>query len=176
MSGGGRGVRITGVIVVRRCEPVFRNLLHSYNLYGLWNKWTHSYTWPSEMLTYSYNAVWFFIPIYCWIVRQILQSIHWTTREQAALKVSWKSLSKKYTHIPDCQKSGAFHVIIKTDRVSHILFIEKKGANHITGSAEKGGYSARTRTLPYIGRYQVPSPPPLPSPSPCQRVKLPIRH
>ena len=47
-------------------------------------------------------------------------------------------------HLPGCQKSGAFHIRIKKNRVSHILFVEKKGgANHIPGSAEKGGHLAR---------------------------------
>ena len=38
-----------------------------------------------------------------------------------------KSLSKKYVHIPGCQKSGAFHIPIKKNRVSHVLFVEKRG-------------------------------------------------
>ena len=27
---------------------------------------THSYTWSTEMLIYSYTAFWFFVLIYCW--------------------------------------------------------------------------------------------------------------
>ena len=40
-GGGGEGA-VTGVIVVRVCEPVFQNLPYSYT----WplEKWTHSYT------------------------------------------------------------------------------------------------------------------------------------
>ena len=38
-----------------------------------------------------------------------------------------KYLSEKYTHIPGCQKSGAFHIQIKKNRVNHILFVEKRG-------------------------------------------------
>ena len=71
--GGGWGWRPgnLGVIVVLVCEPVFRNLPHSYT----WplEKRTHSYTWSSEMLTvidrnvdlFIYCTL-IFIPIYCW--------------------------------------------------------------------------------------------------------------
>ena len=41
-EGGGGGVNVTEVIVVRVCEPEFRNLLHSY-------------TWPLKKSTYSYT-------------------------------------------------------------------------------------------------------------------------
>ena len=61
-----------------------------------------------------------------------------------------KSLSEKYVHIPGCQNNGAFHIGIQKNRAIHILFVEKKGANHIPGSAEKGGYSARTSVLCHI--------------------------
>ena len=64
-----------------------------------------------------------------------------------------KSLSEKYTHIPGCQKSGAFHIRIKKNRVSDILFGNwglivylaalKKG----DGGGGVGGYSARTSLL-----------------------------
>ena len=43
------------------------------------------------------------------------------------IEAASKNLSEKYTHIPDCQKSGAFHIQIKKNRVSHILFLLKKG-------------------------------------------------
>ena len=36
-----------------------------------------------------------------------------------------KSVREKYTHIPGCQKSGVFHIRIKKNRASHILFVEK---------------------------------------------------
>ena len=52
-----------GVIMVRVCEPEFRNLSYSY----IWplKIQTYSYTWSSEMLTCSYTALWFcFIPIH----------------------------------------------------------------------------------------------------------------
>ena len=67
-----------------------------------------------------------------------------------------KSLSEKHVHIPGCQKNGTFHIGIQKNRAIHILFVEKKGANHIPGSAEKGGYSACTSVLCHI---EGPPPP-----------------
>ena len=53
--------------------------------------------------------------------------------------------------------SGAYHIQIKKNRVSHIHFLEKMGANHIPGSAEKGvgvgAFGTHIRTMPYIGNY-----------------------
>ena len=60
-------------------------------------------------------------------------------------------------HLPGCQKSGAFHIRIKKNQVSHILFVEKRGANHIPGSAEIGVHLARISVLCHI--YE-PAPPP----------------
>ena len=69
-----------------------------------------------------------------------------------------KSLSEKYVNIPGCQKNGAFHIGILKNRVMHILFVEKKGANHITGSAEK---RAIRHAHPYYDIYRkLPLPPP----------------
>ena len=47
-EGGVVGVNL-GVIVVQVCQPVFRNLLHSYT--WPFKKQTPSYTWSSEMMT-----------------------------------------------------------------------------------------------------------------------------
>ena len=51
--GGGGGGNL-GVLLVRVCEPVFRNLPHSYT----WplKKRTHSYTRSSEIMTHLYTA------------------------------------------------------------------------------------------------------------------------
>ena len=46
---GAGGGCVTGVIVVRVFEPVFRNL-------------THSYIWPLKERTHSYTALWFLYP------------------------------------------------------------------------------------------------------------------
>ena len=58
---GGGGVT-WGVILVRVCEPVFRNLPQYYN----WSskKMTYSYTWLNKRFTFSYmyTVLWFFIP------------------------------------------------------------------------------------------------------------------
>ena len=40
----------------------------------------------------------------------------------------------------DVRKSEDFDIPIKKNWVSHILFVEKNRANHIPGSAEKGGH------------------------------------
>ena len=134
-GGGGGGGR---VILVRVCEPVFQNLPHSYT----WplKKRTHSCTWSSKMLTYSYTALWFLYPFFagCWT--------NITVNSCNTMRISSleKSLSEKFVHIPGCQKNGAFHIGIQKNRAIHIHFVEKKGANHIPGSAEKGGHSART--------------------------------
>ena len=64
----GRGGNNLGVILVRVCEPVFQNLPHSYTWTS--KKRTHSYTWSSKMLTYSYTALWFFVPIFCWLLHK----------------------------------------------------------------------------------------------------------
>ena len=52
---------------------------------------------------------------------------------------------------------------------SYTLY-RKKGANHIPGSAEKGGHSARTHisTMPYIGSYTPPPPAPPRTPEEMQ--------
>ena len=84
------------------------------------------------------------------IYRQISKSIHWISREQAASKKS-----EKYVHIPGCQKNGAFHIGIQIKPDYSYTFCWKKVANHIPGSAEKGG--THIRTMSYIV-----SPPPLP--------------
>ena len=62
---GGEGRGNLGVIVVWVCESVFQNLPHSYT-WPLKTR-THWYTRSSEMLTYSYTVLWFFVPIYCWL-------------------------------------------------------------------------------------------------------------
>ena len=49
----------------------------------------------------------------------------------------------------DVRKKGPFTYGIQKNWAI-ILFVEKKGANHIPGSAEKGGYSARTSVLCHI--------------------------
>ena len=49
-----------------------------------------------------------------------------------------KSLSKKYVHIPGCQKSGAFHIRVQKNRIIHTLFVEKGGPIIYLGALKKG--------------------------------------
>ena len=49
-GGGGAGV-VTGIILVRVCEPIFRNL-------------PHSYTWPLKKRTHSYTRSPDILPIH----------------------------------------------------------------------------------------------------------------
>ena len=56
---------------------------------------------------------------------------------------------EKYVHIPRCQVNGAFHVPIKKNRVSHILFVEKRGLI-IYLAALKRNPSAHTSVLCHI--------------------------
>ena len=122
------------------------------------HKLDHPKCWPIHILPFDF--------LYQFIAgsRRILRSIHWIPREQAASKNLW---AKKYTHIPGYQKSRAFHIRIKKNCVSHILFV----ANHIPGSAEKGGLMMMIQhALPYYAIYRnlppLPPPPPPPHPHP----------
>ena len=133
-----------GVIVVRVYEPAFQNLPHPYT----WplKKWTHSYTWSSKMLTYSYTAHWFFVPIYCWLLDKYhSQFIEYQENKQPR-KISERKICI-YTKLSE--KWGLSHRNPEKSGHSY-TFYWKKGANHIPGSAEKGGYSARTSVLCHI--------------------------
>ena len=57
---------------------------------------------------------------------------------------------------------GPFTYGIQKNWAIHILFVEKKGANQIPGSAEKGGYSARTSYYAIYKKLPTPHPPPHP--------------
>ena len=94
--------------------------------------------------------------LYMSTVKSNKYSLNQIPREQAASKNLW---AKKYTHIPGCQNSGAFHIRIEKNRVSHAYtFCWKKGAYHIPGSAEKGGhFGTHIRTMSYIGSYTSPT-------------------
>ena len=148
MGGGGGGWGAAGnlvVIVVRVCEQEFRNLPHSYT----WplKKLTYSYTWSSKMLTYSYTAFWL---VYSFIARsrQISQSIHWIPREQAASNNLWSKRIYAYTRMSE--KWSLSHTNQEKSGQSYTVCWRKKWANHIPGSAEKGGHSARTSVLCHI--------------------------
>ena len=92
------------------------------------------------------------------IVRQILQSIHWIPREQAASKIS----EQRMCVIPGCQKSGAFHIGIQKNRVIYILCVEKRGPIIYLAALKKG---VIRHAHPYYAIYrQLPPPPPPPPP------------
>ena len=146
-GGGGVGACNLGVILVQVCEPVFRNLPHSYT----WplKKRTLSYTRSSEIMTPLIFCTHLLL-----VVRQIMQSIHWIPREQAASKISeWKICA--YTGMSE--KVGPFIYQLRKNR-SVIYFCRRKGANHIPGSAEKG---VIRHAHPYYVIYRkLPLPPP----------------
>ena len=131
------------------CEPVFQHL-------------PNSYTWPlkktdpfiymsSQMLTYSYTAFWFFVPIYCWLLDKYRSQLN--TKKTSSLQ---KSLSENYVHIPGCQKSGAFHIGIQKNWVIYILFVEKGGQSYTWQRWKRGPFGTHIRTMPYIGSYPPP--------------------
>ena len=133
-----------GVILVRVCEPVFQNLSHSYT----WRlkKRTYSYTWSSKCWPIHILPFDFLYPSFAGCYTSITVN-SCNTKRISSLE---KYLSEKYMHISGCQKNGAFHIWIQKKLGHSYTFCWKKGANHIPGSAEKGGYSARTSVLCHI--------------------------
>ena len=134
---GGGNLR---VILVRVCEPAFKNLPHSYTWPS--QKWTHSYTWSSKMLTYSYTAPSYYTNI-------TVNSCN--TKRISSLE---KSLSEKYVHIPGCEKNGAFHIGIQKNRAIHIPFVEKRGPIIYLAALKKG---AIRHAHPYYAIYYAES-------------------
>ena len=133
-----------GVILVRVCEPVFQNLPHSYTWPS--KKRTHSYTWSSKILTYSYIALWFFVPIYCWLLHKYHSQFILYQEDKQPWKISERKICA-YTRMSE--KWGLSYR--NPEKLGHsYTFCWKKGVNHIPGSAEKGGYSARTSVLCHI--------------------------
>ena len=133
--GGGRGGGgVTGVIVVRVCEPAFQNLPHRLKC------------WPIHILPFD------FCTHLLLVVRQISQSIHWilNTKRTSSLE---NSLSEKYV----CQKNGAFHIGIQKNRVIHILSVEKRGPVIYLAALKKG---AIRHAHPYYAIYRKLHPPP----------------
>ena len=145
-GGGGWWGGNLGVILVRVSEPVFQNLPHSYT----WplKKRTHSYTCSSKMLTCSYTALWFFVPIFCWLLHKYHSQFMLYQEDKQPRKISERKICA-YTRMSE--KWGLSHRNPEKSGHSYTCtFYWKKGANHIPGSAEKGGYSARTFILCHI--------------------------
>ena len=138
--GGGGGGNL-GIILVRVCVPVFRNLPHSYT----WplKKRTHSYTRSSDKLTQSYIAHWYLFPFVAGIYTNIaVNSL--TTKRTNSLKNLWVKNTWIYRNVR--KKWGLSYTNQEKPGQSY-TFCWKNGANHIPGSAEKGGHSARTSVL-----------------------------
>ena len=106
------------------------------------------------MLTYSYTALWFFVPLLL-VVRQISQSIHWIPREQAASKNSEQKLCA-YTR---SQKSwGLTHRNPERSGHSYTFCWKKGGQSYIWQRWKRGPFGTHIRSMPDIGSY--PRPPP----------------
>ena len=90
--------------------------------------------------------------------------------EQAPLTNLWAK--KKYTHSPGCQKSGAFHIRIKKNRVSHIFFVEERGPIIYLAALKKG---AIRHAHPYYVIYRL-IPAPRPTHQPREPSPHPLRH
>ena len=113
------------------------------------------------MLTYSYTALWFFVPIYCWLLDKY-HKISLNTRRTSSFE---KSLSEKYVHIPGCQKNGGSFKQESRKIGSFIYFLLKNGGQSYTWQRwKRGPFGTHIRTMPYIESYPLPPPPPLPAP------------
>ena len=64
-----------------------------------------------------------FIPIYCLSLDKYSNQLIEYQENKQPRQISER---KKYTHLLGCQKSGAFHIRIKKNRVRHILFVENR--------------------------------------------------
>ena len=150
---GGGGVNLW-VIVVRMCEPVFRNLPHSYSQ-GLWqNRPIHIlpfyflypfiYTFRCLQIK-KYNCV---LQIKRHLSTYNLVYWHAFTLTQLSNPVIPSGLIYPY-HLDDSilWKVGPF--IYQSRKVGSVkyLLLKKKGANHVPDYVEKGGHSSRTYLL-----------------------------
>ena len=145
---GGGGCNL-GVILVRVCVPVFKNLPHSFT----WplKKRTHSYTWSSKMLTYSYTALWFFVPIYCWLVDKYHSHFMKYQEDKQPRKTSERKICA-YTRMSE---KWAFHIGIQKNQAIHILFVEKRGPIIYLAALKRG---AIRHAHPYYAIYRKLSP------------------
>ena len=160
---GGGGVE---VIVVRVCEPVFRNLPYSYTWpFDLWKNGPihildRPKCWPIHILPFD------FYTHLLLVVRQLSQSIYWIPREQEVSKNRWTKNIRIYR---DVRIAGPFKY--EPRKIGSVtLSWWKKGANHIPGSAEKRwpfGTSVlcHTKEVTLLPRPHAPPPPP-PHPAP----------
>ena len=141
-GGGGGGGLTCGVIVVRMYEPVFQ---YTPFICLIFEK-------PFDYLIVRNVDLFIYCPLFfcthlLLVVRQILQSMYWIPRQQAASKNLWA----KNMCIGMSEKLGLSHR--NQEKLGHsYTFSWKKGANHIPGSAENGRpFGTHIRTMPYIG-------------------------
>ena len=132
-AGGWGGCGNLGALV-RVCEPVFQNLPYSYT-------WPLKKTNPFIYLIIQNVDLFIYCPLifcthFCWL----LDKYH-------SQRISSLEKSCAYTRLSE--KWGLSHRNPEKNGHSY-TFCWKKGANHIPGSAEKGGYSARTSVLCHI--------------------------
>ena len=121
-------------------------------------KRTHSYTRSSEMLIYSFTALGFFIPIYCWWLKKYSSQFVEYQENKQPRKISERKI---YTYTGMSEKWGLSHTNQENSgQLQVYTFRWKKGANHIPGSAEKG---AIRHAHQYYAIYRkLPSPTPRP--------------
>ena len=103
--------------------------------------------WPIRILPFDFSYL-FIAGSYTYIAVNSLN-----TKRTSSLE---KSLSENYTHIPGCQKSRTFHIRIKKNRVSHILYVENWGLIIYLAALKSGPFGTHIRTMPYIGSYPLP--------------------
>ena len=119
-------------------------------------KQTHSYTWSSEMLTYSYSALYLLL-----VVRQIYIAVNSLNTKRTSSPD--KSLSEIYTHIPGCQKVGPVkYEYRKIESVIYFL-LKKKGLIVYLAALKKGDIRC---AHPYYAIYMKLTPPPPAHPNP----------
>ena len=119
----------------------------------------HPKCWPIHILRFD-----FLYPFFASYYTNI--TVHsCNTKRISSLE---KSLSKKYVHIPGCQKNEAFHTGIQKNWAIHILFVEKRGPIIYLAALKKG---AIQHAHPYYAIYrQLPTPLPAPPPPPPHRA------
>ena len=130
LGGGGGG----GVILVRCWSQFFET--YPNHILGR-KKMTYSYTWLNKMFTYSYTVLWFLYTLFAVCIQSLQINI--------TILVSELNISAKIWVFSNRDVRKRNHSYNND---------EKLGQSYI-GSAEKGGYSARTSILCHKGSIEV---------------------
>ena len=88
-----------------------------------------------------------FVPVYCWLLDKYHSQFIDYQENKKLRKVSERKLCG-YTRMSE--KWGLSHRKPEKSGHSYIFSLKKKGGQSIPGSAEKGGYSARTSVLCHV--------------------------